>query len=280
MTAEKTANEKTGREKGRGKGRARAKKVVLFGQDAVITLRENVPSATLVTVAFIGSYGHLSYLAGKYGPPGSQRWEQYATAGCVDLLVIIAANERQRDKRIGRERRGWASWPTVVLAFGILVTLLANVATADPVFFGYCVSAWPAVALLIAVSIFERRMSFREDPVRTAQRRSGSTAGSIAGSTPAGSIAPNSVPAGSTLAGSGTGIDSGPGDGSRPDGSGDGSTAEEDDLDVQAAALEVWTKDPNISGADLGRAVGITRQYGNRLKKRFEISVPGGEVTS
>jgi hypothetical protein len=149
-------NEKTPREK--GKARARAKKAARFSQDVVISLRENIPPAALILIAFSASFGHLSELTGKYGPGG---WVHWAAAGTVDLLVVIAAEERQRDKRIGRRRKGWASWPTVVLAFGIFVTLVANVETAvSHTFWGYAVSGWPAAAMLLAVSIFERRASF------------------------------------------------------------------------------------------------------------------------
>jgi len=136
---------------------ARSAKLIAASQKNITAIRENVPVMALTGVAFGASYGHIAKLCGDYGPHG---WVQYATAGCVDLLCIIGAEERQRDKRIGRER-GWGSvsWPTLVLIAGIVVTLAANVATADRSAFGYCVAAWPAGALLLAVSILERRTS-------------------------------------------------------------------------------------------------------------------------
>ena len=125
---------------------------------SVTAVRENVPVLLMTGIAFGGSYGHIAELCGKYGPHG---WVQYATAGCVDLLCVIGAEERQRDKRIGRARNGKkVTWPTVILFIGILVTLAANAATADRSFLGYCVAAWPAAALLLAVSILERRASY------------------------------------------------------------------------------------------------------------------------
>jgi hypothetical protein len=130
---------------------------------SVTAVRENAPVLLMTGIAFGGSYGHIAELCGKYGPHG---WVQYATAGCVDLLCVIGAEERQRDKRIGRARNGKkVTWPTVILFIGILVTLAANAATANRNFLGYCVAAWPAAALLLAVSILERRASY-EIPLR------------------------------------------------------------------------------------------------------------------
>lgn len=133
---------------------------------SVTAVRENVPVLLMTGIAFGGSYGHIAELCGKYGPHG---WVQYATAGCVDLLCVIGAEERQRDKRIGRARNGKkVTWPTVILFIGILVTLAANAATANRSFLGYCVAAWPAAALLLAVSILERRASY-EIPLQIAE---------------------------------------------------------------------------------------------------------------
>lgn len=136
---------------------ARSAKLAAASRRNFTTVRENVPVMALAGVAFGASYGHIAKLCGDYGPHG---WVQYATAGCVDLLCIIGAEERQRDKRIGRERIGkWVSWPTLVLVIGIALTLAANLATADRRILGYFVAALPAGALLLAVSVLERRVS-------------------------------------------------------------------------------------------------------------------------
>jgi uncharacterized membrane protein (UPF0136 family) len=140
----------------------RPAKLIATAEKNITIIRENAPVITLTGVAFGASYGHIAKLCGDYGPHG---WVQYATAACVDLLCIIGAEERQRDKRIGRERKwGFVSWPTLVLVAGILVTLAANIATAEPHVFGYCVAAWPAGALLLAVSVLERRTSHAAVP--------------------------------------------------------------------------------------------------------------------
>ena len=136
---------------------ARPAKVIAASRKNLTTIRENVPVMALAGVAFGASYGHIVKLCGDYGPHG---WVQYATAGCVDLLCVIGAEERQRDKRIGRQRTGkWVAWPTLVLIIGIALTLAANLATADRRILGYFVAALPAGALLLAVSVLERRVS-------------------------------------------------------------------------------------------------------------------------
>ncbi|MEU0483460.1 hypothetical protein ABZ260_30260 [Streptosporangium sp. NPDC006013] len=83
----------------------------------------------------------------------------WAIAVCVDLTCVMAARERQRDKKNGRQRNGWISWPTLVLVGGIALSLAANLAQAHPSAWGWITAATPAGAFLIAVSMLERRSS-------------------------------------------------------------------------------------------------------------------------
>ena len=129
----------------------------------ITAARENVPVIILVGIAFGASYGHILTLCGEHGPHG---WVQYATAGVVDLLFAIGAEERQRDRRIGRQRtEKWVSLPMVVMITGVALTLTANLATAQPGLWGYFVAALAAGALLLALSILERRTSYKAAPV-------------------------------------------------------------------------------------------------------------------
>jgi hypothetical protein len=80
----------------------------------------------------------------------------WAIAVCIDLTCVMAAGERQRDKSTGRET-GRLSWPTVVLVGGILLSLAANLAQADPSVWGWITAGTPAGAFLVAVSMLERR---------------------------------------------------------------------------------------------------------------------------
>jgi len=115
---------------------------------------DSAPVIVLAVIAAVGSFDHISTLAAKYGQQG---WRAWAVAVCIDLMCVMAARELQRDKRTGRPRRGLISWPALVLAGGIVLTLAANLAEADPSPWGWIVAATPAGAFLIAMSMLERR---------------------------------------------------------------------------------------------------------------------------
>ena len=72
----------------------------------------------------------------------------------------MAARERQRDKQASIPARR-LSWPAVVLAGGVLLSLAANLAQAQPTAWGRIVAAVPPVAFLVAVSMIERRAARR-----------------------------------------------------------------------------------------------------------------------
>ena len=87
----------------------------------------------------------------------------WAVAVCVDLTCVMVARERQRDKQQGVVTRR-VSWPAVVLAGGVLLSLAANLAQAQPTAWGRVVAAVPPVAFLVAVSMIERRAARRPRP--------------------------------------------------------------------------------------------------------------------
>ena len=72
----------------------------------------------------------------------------------------MAARERQRDKQASIPARR-LSWPAVVLAGGVLLSLAANLAQAQPTAWGRIVAAVPPGAFLVAVSMIERRAARR-----------------------------------------------------------------------------------------------------------------------
>src|SRR4051812_45807426 len=80
----------------------------------------------------------------------------WAIAVCIDLTCVMAARERQRDRRTGR-RAGRLTWPTLVLAGGVLLSLAANLAQAERTAWGWLTAATPGGAFLVAVSMLERR---------------------------------------------------------------------------------------------------------------------------
>ena len=124
-------------------------------------LADSAPVLVLAAIAGAGSFTHIRDTATQHGQHGPMAW---AVAVCIDLTCVMAARERQRDRRLGDTHR--ASWPTLVLAGGILLSLAANLAQAQPTTWGRIVAATPPASFLVAVSMLERRAT------RTALERS------------------------------------------------------------------------------------------------------------
>src|SRR5262245_46414731 len=114
------------------------------------------PVLVLALIAGTGSFTHIRDTATEHGQDG---WMAWAVAVCIDLTCVMAARERQRDKKTRRTRQGWISWPTLVLVAGIVLSLAANLHQAEPTPWGWLTAATPAGAFLIAVSMLERRAS-------------------------------------------------------------------------------------------------------------------------
>ncbi|MFB4311949.1 DUF2637 domain-containing protein [Actinomadura sp. GTD37] len=117
------------------------------------TVADSGPVVVLAGIAAAGSFTHIRDTATEHGQRG---WMAWAIAVCIDLTCVMAAGERQRDKNTGRET-GRLSWPTVVLVGGVLLSLAANLAQADPSVWGWITAGTPAGAFLVAVSMLERR---------------------------------------------------------------------------------------------------------------------------
>lgn len=151
------------------------------------------PVVVLAGIAAAGSFTHIRDTATEHGQTG---WMAWAIAVCIDLTCVMAAGERQRDKRTGRAT-GRLSWPTVVLVGGILLSLAANLAQADPSVWGWITAGTPAGAFLVAVSMLERRKAgpaaaARPSPVPDSFGRPSSS------STPSPSPSPSPSSAGSS----------------------------------------------------------------------------------
>jgi hypothetical protein len=115
------------------------------------------PVAVLAGIAGAGSFTHIRDTANEHGQHGPMAW---AIAVCIDLTCVMAARERQRDRRTGRTTRR-VSWPALVLAGGVLLSLAANLAQAEPTVWGWLTAATPCGAFLVAVSMLERRSAGR-----------------------------------------------------------------------------------------------------------------------
>lgn len=91
-------------------------------------LADSGPVLVLAAIAGAGSFDHISETAVQHGQRGPMSW---AVAVCIDLTCVMAARERVRDQRTGRTKRR-VSWPVVVLASGVLLSVAANLDQAQP----------------------------------------------------------------------------------------------------------------------------------------------------
>ena len=123
----------------------------------LLAVADALPVTVLAVIAGAGSFTHIRDTAAEHGQAGPMSW---AVAVCIDLTCVMAARERQRDKQQGVVTRR-LSWPTAVLAGGILLSLAANLAQAQPTAWGRIVAAVPPAAFLVAVSMIERRAARR-----------------------------------------------------------------------------------------------------------------------
>lgn len=121
------------------------------------------PILVLAGIAAAGSFTHIRDLAEKSGQHG---WMAWAVAVSIDLTCVMAARERQRDAARGVQ--GGVTWPTVVLVGAVVLTLAANLATAQATVWGWIVAAVPAAAFLVAVSMLERRAAHQAPAPETA----------------------------------------------------------------------------------------------------------------
>ncbi|WP_405140653.1 DUF2637 domain-containing protein [Sphaerisporangium sp. NBC_01403] len=158
-------------------------------------LLDSGPVAVVALIAGAGSFTHIRDTATQYGQTG---WMAWAVAVCVDLTCVMAARERQRDKKTGRVRSGLVSWPTLVLVGGIVLSLAANLAQADTSVWGWVTAATPAVAFLVAVSMLERRAvpgpSSSSSPVPASVPVPGSSPRPVPDPIPSTALVPASVP--------------------------------------------------------------------------------------
>ncbi|MEV4072028.1 DUF2637 domain-containing protein [Nonomuraea fuscirosea] len=123
-------------------------------------LLDTGPVLVLALIAGAGSFTHIRDTATEHGQTG---WMAWAIAICIDLTCVMAARERQRDKKIGKDRRGLVSWPVLVLTGGVVLSLAANLQQATPTAWGWITAATPAGAFLVAVSMLERRATVRRN---------------------------------------------------------------------------------------------------------------------
>ncbi len=108
-----------------------------------------ITTTAVVAVALVAasaSYDHQRLLAEMAG----EGWRAWLLPLSVDGLVVAASMSMLVRRRMDR-RAGVLAW--VALILGVVVSVTANVAAAEPTVVGRLVAAWPPVALLLAFEI-------------------------------------------------------------------------------------------------------------------------------
>jgi len=133
--------------------------------NARLTLAVRVVVLTaLVALTFGGSLAHLIEAAAMFGQHG--RVGQ-AIALSVDLLAVAAGVELAE-----RHRLGLRTWDALaVLLLTVVVTVAAQLVTAQASLGGWIAAAWPAVAFLSVVALIEFRPRPAPDVVVVPVRR-------------------------------------------------------------------------------------------------------------
>jgi hypothetical protein len=95
---------------------------------------------------------------------GQAGWLAWATAVVIEGMAVVAGIELHYSRHAGQPY----VFPAVVLVFGVLVQMTAQVAEAEPSPAGWLVAAMPALGFLAVVKLLMRRMPTTPDtPGRT-----------------------------------------------------------------------------------------------------------------
>lgn len=115
------------------------------------TFSSRAAAALVAAVAGFSSYQHIVKVATT---AGEHRTVALVLPLAIDGLIVVGTMAMLEDQRAGRVPR-WSA--RVALAFGIVATLAANVASAQPTWTARAVAAVPAISFLIAVEVLARR---------------------------------------------------------------------------------------------------------------------------
>jgi hypothetical protein len=114
------------------------------------TFTSRAAAALVAAVAGFSSYRHIYEVAMR---AGEHQAVALALPLSIDGLIVVGTMALLDDKRAGRLPRQSARF---ALGFGVLATLAANVASAEPTWTARMVAAVPAVSFLLAVEVLVR----------------------------------------------------------------------------------------------------------------------------
>jgi hypothetical protein len=192
--------------------------------------------------AAVVSYSHIYDLGREHGQAGTAA---RLLPLSVDGLILAASLVLLHEARNGRSAPALARW---MLGLGVSATVTANVAYGLGFgALGAVISAWPAVAFIgsaeMAIGMVRRS---RSKAVRVADDKAARDAPASRQKTAPKSTTKTAPRQRQTRA-------AGP--------------------DIEASALAILARQPDVSGADLGRAIGASPRTGQRLLARLEDRV-------
>ena len=125
----------------------------------LVSFASRTAAALVAAVAGFASYRHIVDVADAVG---ERHTVALALPLAIDGLIVVATLAMVEDNRAGRSPRTSARF---ALGFGVLATLAANIASAEPSWTARAVAAVPAVSFLIAVEVLARRGRRLSEPV-------------------------------------------------------------------------------------------------------------------
>lgn len=122
-----------------------------------------VSRLTTGLVALVAGYASFSHIFAVARQAGEHVSVAAVLPLSIDGLILVGTLAMLDDKRSGRKPRLSAR---LAVAFGIIATLAANIASAHPTWTARAVAAVPPVAFLLAVEVLSRRGKLiRPEPV-------------------------------------------------------------------------------------------------------------------
>lgn len=203
--------------------------------DTLIRYSTTLAVVGVATIAAVVSYQHAYAVVAAHGEdPTTARMVPLT----VDGLVYASSMVLWQAARCG-DRAPWWAWGLLVV--GISATLAANVAHgAGHGAVGAVVAAWPAVALVGAYELLMWLVRTRAAAVEPADSEAPDTARQAGGRAATG---PEQAVARTERS--------------------DGQAGR---ADLEATALAVLSASPNMSGAELGRRLGVSDRTGRRVR--------------
>ncbi|MEV4986619.1 DUF2637 domain-containing protein, partial [Micromonospora sp. NPDC053811] len=117
--------------------------------------------ATTALVAVIAGYASFRHIVQVATEAGEHSSVAVALPFAIDGAILVGTLAMLDDKRSNRKPRLSAR---LAVAFGIVATLAANVASAHPTWTARAVAAVPPVAFLLAVEVLSRRGKLISQP--------------------------------------------------------------------------------------------------------------------